>query len=209
MNATYGTNLDTGMSTITFDSTGRMVQFAPTESVDFDKFLRGIKMQGKICQDSIAHDGLIELQKLGKAIEEGDPNTISELWVFHAKKVLDKAILNGMIIKEETPNPFHLYYINDNQVDEEDVKMALKVSKTIEVHLDNLANQIIELDDTAEYGKLLPSIVLEIKRLYHLGVGLSDTASREAMASYIEGRLLNHFEPHNYSQMSQALYELL
>jgi hypothetical protein len=51
LGVTFGKNLDTNMSSLKFDSTGRTVEFTPEESADFDTFLKGIKTMGKIEQE--------------------------------------------------------------------------------------------------------------------------------------------------------------
>ena len=55
MGATFGKDLDTGMSHIKFGSTGRTVEFTPEESVDFEHFLKGIEVIGRIKSDNPFH----------------------------------------------------------------------------------------------------------------------------------------------------------
>jgi len=213
MGATYGTSLDTKMSTITFDSTGRAVQFTVEESGDFETFLRGIKMQGKICKESIAHDALVELQKLGKAIEGGDPNTIADLWLFHAKRVLDKAVLNNMIPKEETLNPFALYFINDSPFDDEydveKVKTALNVSKVVKDYLDELAGMLIAYDGPKSLEELMTPTAAAIRVFYDSDVGLSDTASRDSVIEYLDKFLAEKLHEKYREDIRQELCNLL
>jgi len=187
MSATIGKDLNTGMSTIKFDSTGRTVQFTPEESRDFTDKLRYIKAEGKIDKQSIGSQALYVLQLLGKAIEKGDPEDIATLWLGQGQKIVDSAVLNNMIEKVETPNPFGLYYISDNSAGDEERKLkAIKVSATIKNLVDELVRNISELEVESDYPETLSETAVEIKALYKEHVGVGDTVTDECIVSYFE-----------------------
>ena len=83
--------------------------------------------------------------------------------------------------------------------------MTIKVKQ----YIDNLAQEIIELEVTSEYDGLLLPTVTAIRKFYNRGVGLSDTASREAMANYFEEQLAETFDAVDYTQMRQDFWEML
>lgn len=139
MGATFGKDLDTGMSHIKFGSTGRTVEFTPEESVDFEHFLKGIEIIGRIKSD----------------------------------------------------NPFHLFQ-ND---------VSIGVTIAIKLIIDELAQNIIDLEMTSEYDNLLPGAADRIKRFYNTKVGLSDTASREAMGAYLQLKLTKALDIDEHLQM--------
>lgn len=189
MSATLGKDLDTGMSTIKFDSTGRTVQFTPEESIDFDEKLRLIRAEGKLHHAEAGSKALHSLQLLGAAIENGDPEEISALWLGTGKNIVDSAILNNQLEKEETPNPFGLYYINVDGEEEEDRLKAIKVSATIKDFVDELVRGIAKLEITGEYGELVSDTAVEIRALYEEHVGVGDTYTDELIVNYFEKQL--------------------
>jgi hypothetical protein len=209
MYVTMGTDADTGMTSLTFDGSGRTVQLTPNESVDFEYFLRGIKATGKMTQESIGSKAVHALQLLGEAIEEGDPETISALWLGSGEKIVEAGILNNVIEKIQFENPFSLYYINDPDADKEDMRKALVVSKQVKKIIDDLAKAIIELEITCVYNNLLPQAADDIKAFRDTKVGLFDTASREAMVDYFEGLLEPIFDAVDYTEMRQDFYNHL
>lgn len=196
MSATIGKNADTGMSTIKFDSTGRTVQFTPEESVDFDDKLRLIRAEGKLYHAIAGSEALDTLQLFGIAIEHDDLEGIVALWRETGKHIVNCAILNSQLEKVETPNPFGLYYINDDDVKEEDRLKAIKVSAGIKDFLNELTRGIAKLEITGEYSKLLSETAVEIKALYeeHVGVG----------ERYTDERIVNYFE----REIKQVLGEM-
>ncbi len=209
MSATIGTNLDTGMTTITFDSTGRMVQFTKPESDDFKLRMLIIKAEGKIAQESIGSKAVYALQQLGEAIEDGELGSILAIWHSIGSGVVKDGVLNNVIEKIDYDNPFSLYHINDNTADNIDLRRALVVSNKVKEIIDNLVQAIILLEITSEYGNLLPQAIEDIRVYYDQKVGLADTGSREAMADYFEGLLEPIFDAVDYTRMRKDFFSLL
>ena len=194
MSATFGTNADTGMSSLKFNSTGRTVEFTPKESDDFAEFLQGIKMQGKLAKSDIGHQAIDCLVELGAAIEEGDPETIAQCWCGDGQSIVEKAIANNIIIKEARENPFQLFYIGESRrvdYELENIKKALEASKSIEEIIQQLADTIkpietVYLDREAgvishEVTELIVKAGNEIRGFRDYGVGVGDTATDEAI----------------------------
>lgn len=202
MSATIGKDLETGMTTITFDSTGRMVQFTKGESDDFDLRMLIVKAESKLSKESIGSKAVYALQQLGEAIEGGDPETIAALWLANSK-IVDAGVLNNIIEEIQYDNPFSLFYINDKTADKEDVQRALVVSTKVKDTIDTLAKAISDLEMTSEYVNLLPFAAQDIRTFYDSYVGLADTVSREKMADYFEGLLEKIFDAVDYTQMRQ------
>lgn len=150
MSLTYGSDSNTNMSTLKFDSTGRTVQFTPEESRDFTNFLLKMKAEGKIKQESNKPD-----------------------------------------------NPFHLY-MSDYRRD-----TAIAVTIAVKLIINELVQDIVDLEMTSEYGELLPDAAYGIRQFYNTSVGLSDTASREAMGEYFQEQLMESFDPVDHIQMMQ------
>jgi len=95
----------------------------------------------------------------------------------------------------DADNPFKLFH-----------GKAERITLTIKELINNLARDIIDLEVTSEYDNLLPAVADKIKIFYSRGVGLSDTASREAMADYLEEKLAMAFDAVDYTQMRQDFY---
>lgn len=147
MGATFGKNLDTGMSHIKFGSTGRTVEFTPEESVDFEAFLKGVEVTGRMKEQ----------------------------------------------VQKELDNPFHLFKTD----------VAIGVTIAVKLIISELAQDIIDLEITSEYPNLLVKAADRIKRFYNTKVGLSDTASREAMGVYLQTKLVKVFDAVDHIQMMQ------
>lgn len=151
MGATFGKNLDTGMSHIKFDSTGRTVEFTEEESNDFDVFLRRMRAEFKML----------------------DPGF------------------------REKDNIFKLY-----------TGLAKTITETVKKIVDELVKDISALEITSYYDQRIHSAAERIKVLYNRGAGLSDTASREAVAEYLEAEL-KKIVPDDAEQISKDFYCLL
>jgi len=168
-----------------------------------------IKAEGKLEKESIAPKAVYLLKQLGEVIEEGNTELVSTIWNQLGTKIVDEAILNNIIQTVKYENPFALYHINNNEAHDVDVRRALVVSNKVKIILDNLAQAIIDLEITSEYDNLLPDAADAIKAYYDQKIGLSDTASREAMVGYFEGLLEPTFDAVDYTQMRQDFYEHL
>ena len=151
MGATFGKDLDTGMSNIKFGSTGRTVEFTPEESADFEIFLRGVEATGRMKQQD----------------------------------------------SKEPYNPFHLLLTDSKR------NTVITVTAAVRVIIDQLAQNIIDLEITSEYDNLLPTAAYDIKNFYNTNVGLSDTASREAMGVYLQSKLVKVFDAVDHIPMMQ------
>lgn len=206
MSVTHGKNSDTGMSSLKFDSTGRTVEFTPEESKDFETFLRGIKMQGQMSKESIASRGVYALKDLGDAIANGDLDIINFIWNKTGSPIIREALLNGMVEEVPIDNPFDLFYINDKDASKANKRKAILVSKTVKTILDNMIDALVNAviyaqfkkDDTCCDGIINP-FVQNIKNRYGDKVGLSDTASKEAILEYLKKKLsaLGDLNAHN------------
>jgi hypothetical protein len=206
MSAIIGTDLETGMTTITFDSTGRMVQFTKGESDDFRLRMLIIKAEGTISKESIGSQAVYALQQLGEAIASGDHELVSTLWTEIGENVVADGVANNIIQKIHYDNPLSLYHINDNNSDDIDLRRALVVSKKVKEAIVSLVNAISDLEITGDYNNLLPFTADKIKVYYDQKVGLSDTASREKMAAYFEGLLKDIFDADDCTQMRQDFF---
>ena len=196
MSATIGKDLNTGMTTITFDSTGRMVQFTKGESDDFDLRMLIVKAEGGLAKESIGQKALIALQRLGEAVVKGDPEEIASTWLGDGSKIVSEAIINGMVtICSKPENPFRLYLSSDT------LDMVVAVTETVKIIIDELTQNIIDLEMTSEYDNLLPLAADRIKTLYNKEVGLSDTASREAMGEYFKDKFSDVFDIDEHLEM--------
>jgi hypothetical protein len=196
MSATIGKDSNTGMTTITFDSTGRMVQFTKGESDDFDLRMLIVKAEGGLAKESIGQKALIALQRLGEAIVKGDPEEIASTWLGDGSKIVSEAIINGMVtICSKPENPFSLFLSSDT------LDMVVDITEVVTAIIDELAQNIIDLEMTSEYDNLLPLAADRIKSLYHTGVGLSDTASREAMGEYFKDKFSEVFDVDEHLEM--------
>jgi len=204
MSVTFGKNIDTGMTTLKFDSTDRTVEFTPTESNDFDIFLETIKTQGKVLKQSIGSKAVYALQQLGAAVEEGDPEIIASTWLSN-RKIVDQAVLNNIIEKIEYENPFCLYFINDDNADIEKRQKALVISMKIKKILDDLVENMSEMEITSEYEVCFIMASSDIKAFYDDGVGVSDTVLREAIHDYLRDKLAFIF-PDDCEDMSSVFY---
>ena len=78
---------------------------------------------------------------------------------------------------------------------------AIGITAAVRVIIDELAQNILDLEITCEYDNLLPLAADRIKALYPTGVGLSDTAAREAMGEYFRDRLLEALDIDEHLQM--------
>lgn len=213
MSATIGTDADTGMTTIKFDSTGRTVQFTKGESDDFRLRMEIIKTQGKLSKESIGSQSIFVLQELGEALEEENMDLVRSIWKQLGEKVVEKGILNNMIEKIEYENPFSLYFINNELASKEYLREALKVSEKVKEIIDSLAHGLIVLEIPANYKnkKLVQQEQLVqaadgIKAYYDLKTGLSDTSSREAVIDYLGGLLEPTFDNATTRQLMQDLF---
>ena len=162
MGATIGKNLDNGMTSITFDSTGRTVQFTKEESIDFDERMKIIRMEGKLQTKSTP---LVD-------------------------------------------NPFSLYMDAPN-LTVEDIERAIIVSHNVKKVINDLVSSISELEITSEYDELLFEAAQKIIYFYNEKVGLSDTASREAVVDYFEDRICVYFDAVDWEPMKQQLWQML
>lgn len=213
MSATYGTNSDTCMSSLKFNSTGRTVEFTVEESEDFEKFLLGIKMQGKLAKGEIGVKAADCLAQLGDAIEEGDPQTIADIWVRDGQRVVEAAVLNNIIIKEARHNPFALFYIGDSRrvdYDFKNVKKALEVTKAIEKILndlcDELAKDTYQKSDDPKIQEAIHMSGIKIRSFRNKGVGVGDTAADGAIADKFRGKLMSSWCQKSAEDLSSELY---
>jgi len=211
MGATIGKNLDTGMTSITFDSTRRTVQFTPEESDDFDQRMMIVKMEGKCSKESIGSKAVYVLKILGEAIAEGDPETIANIWLGQGKPIVEAGVLNNIIETVKIPNPFELFYINDNpeskDYDENKTQNAIKVSQMIQEILDKMIQDISDLEVTSEYEMVEYS--KSIIKLRGENVGVGDTTTDESIAEYVKNKLKKIFGVDDALEMSNDFYDLI
>jgi hypothetical protein len=214
MSATIGKDLDTGMTTITFDSTGRMVQFTKGESDDFDLRMLIIKAEGGLAKESIGQKALVALQRLGEAIVKGDPEEIASIWIGDAGKIVSEGIINGMIpIKTEKPNPFHFFHINDDpnlpRYTEALEAAAVHATCVITELLDKMIQDISDAEITSEYTNLMHPVANEINKFDNTGIGCGDTASDEEICRYLEASLSKIFDETDVKAMGGYFWMLI
>lgn len=205
---TIGKNLSTGMTTITFDSTGRMVQFTPEESKDFYNRMELFKIEGKLSKNSIASRSIVLLQKISNLFGIEDMDGVMDILEMDStKSLLKDAIANHLIeeIKEEIKedkdkkdmnvidNPFSLYMDSDN-ITRNDLIRAINTSNAVKEILSIAISDISELvlsfkDDDKNLEAIYKIASSQIRNYYEQKVGLSDTSSRESIGIYIQKKL--------------------
>ena len=214
MSATIGKDVETGMTTITFDSTGRMVRLSKGESDDFELRMLIIKAEGSLAKESIGSKAVYALQQLGEAIVEGDPELIASIWLGTGEKIVAAGLLNNIIETMPLDNPFHLYHINDNKSSGEDVKNARIVSSAVKKLLDEMTVELLATISSGKYkdfgtaDKIIAPYIERIKRWYNNKVGLSDTRSREAMLEYMKREFISIGEL-NAHNLAVGIYQKL
>jgi hypothetical protein len=212
MSVTIGTNLDTGMTSITFNSTGRTVQFTPEESEDFKEKIQAIKIEGNLHKESIGLKSLHCLQLLGESIEEGDPETISAIWCGTGQKIVENATINGLIQKEEIPNPFALYHINSETfslIDEAKTKKAIKISNKIKELLDKMIKDIKKSDGSSDYFDIITPVAEKIISFENEGVGVGDTETDSCICNYVAEKLADILTKKEIESLSDDFYNLI
>jgi hypothetical protein len=208
MSATIGKNSDTGMMTLTFESTGRTSQFTKEETIDLEQRLHMIKMEGRMSKEAIGSKAVYALQQLGEAIEDGDPEVISAIWLGTGQKIVEAGVLNNIIQEVKPDNPFSLWMDAPN-LTKEDIKRAITVSNKVKEILDRLVEAVDAVKNTDEIPPLLDVASDEMRVFNSQRVGLSDTEARECVANYFKKRLVDIAAAGDAQLISDELFHRL
>jgi hypothetical protein len=213
MSVTIGKDLVTGMTILQFGSTKRQVQLMPEEGTDLNQKLRMVRAEGKLIKEDLGKKALIFLQELGKAICDGDPNTIGEMWVGNGSKLVEKAIEAEMLYQECIPNPFALFYLGDqpcsDSYNEQMVKEAIACTTEIKAILDTLFQKISDAEDTFAIDKEVEGFGKLILAYEDRGLGVGDTQTDEQIWKYLTDKLKTIFDEKDVERIGNCFYDVI
>jgi len=211
MSVSIGKNMDTGIVSLRFDSTGRAVELMPEEGINLDNKMRMVRAEGRLIKDHIGKEALVFLQELGKAICDGDPNTIADMWVGNGSKIVEKAIKEGMLYQECIPNPFKLYYLGtqpcSDNYNEKMVQKAIDCTTEIRAILNTLFQRIIHAEDMFTIDKEIEGYGKLICAYKGGGLGVGDTATDEAIQQYLIDKLETIFDEEDVEIIGNCFYD--
>jgi hypothetical protein len=187
MSVTIGKNLDTGMTTLKFDSTGRTVELMPSESEDFEKKLKLLKIEWKIQKESIHN------------IIAADRNSSNPLCLF-----IDT---NSIDINNIEPEIFNIAI---------EVSKSIKnifdemVSEILKIFAAQEYNQFLNYKvSTSIMISISDDAIKKIRALYVSNSGINDILSKDVMRRYVYTELnkSNLLQSIDSYQLSNSIFE--